>query len=158
MLRTLVNLNPNGEYRALEEMIDRAFGAPFRSVPTSGVLPVDVLERNGSLVVRAAVPGINPNELDITIEKNVLTIKGEVTHQSTEENERIYRREVSHGAFARSIRLPEGLDESKFDAQFQNGIVTITLPRLPEEKPKSLKLNVRNSETNPIIPAANPEA
>ena len=146
MLRTLVNLNPAGEYRALEDMIDRAFGAPFRSVPTVGVLPVDILEREGALVVRAAIPGIDPNELELTIEKNVLTIKGAVAYPTTE-NERVYRREVSQGAFSRSLRLPDGLDESKFDAQFANGVVTITLPRLPEEKPRSLKLNVRTPET-----------
>ena len=146
MLLTLVNVNPAHEFRSIEEMIDRAFGTPFRAVSGPTTLPVDVLERDGSLVVRAAVPGVDPKDLDITIENNVLTIKGSVNHETTSEGEKVYRREVSYGAFARSIRLPEDLDESKFDAQFRNGIVTITLPRLPEEKPKQVRLSVRATD------------
>lgn len=149
-MRTLVNLNPAGELRTMEEVFDRLLGGPFRTVgestPVAASLPVDITEREGKLFVRAAVPGVAPEELEVQIEKNVLTIRGESRHESATEDEKVYRREVSYGKFARSIRLPEGLDLNTADAEFKNGIVTISIPRLPEEKPKSLKVNVRTTE------------
>ena len=134
----------------MEELFDRLVGAPIRpSQPAVASLPLDITEHDGKLFVRAAVPGVDPSELDIQIEKNVLTIRGESRHENESNEAKVYRREVSYGAFARSIRLPEGLDLENVDAGFKNGIVTVTLPRLPEEKPKSLKVNVRSSETTP---------
>jgi len=148
-MRTLVNLNPAAEFRALEEVFDRLVGSNYR-VPNGNefatTLPVDITEREGKLLVRAAVPGVNPEELEVQIEKNVLTIRGETKHEETTEDEKVYRREVSYGKFARSIRLPDGLDLDAADAEFKNGLVTISLPRVPEEKPKSLKVSVRNNE------------
>lgn len=131
----------------MEELFDRLIGSPNRpSQPAANTLPVDITEHEGNFLIRAAVPGVEPNELDIQIEKNVLTIKGETHHQSTSKDERIYRREMSYGLFSRSIRLPEGLDLDRVDAEFKNGIVTITLPRVPEEKPRAVRVNVRGSE------------
>ena len=78
MLRTLVNMNPTSDARSLEDVFDRLFGTPIRPyVPQAGTLPLDVYEVEGKLLFRAAVPGIDPSDLDIQIENNVLTIKGE---------------------------------------------------------------------------------
>jgi len=153
-MRTLVNLHPGAEFRAIEEVFDRLVGASQRpsngqGIP-AGTLPVDITEREGKLLVRAAVPGIAPEELEIQIEKNVLTIRGEAKYEATTEDEKVYRREVNYGKFARSIRLPEGLNLDATDAEFKNGVVTISIPRLPEEKPKSVKVNVRNTES-PVL-------
>jgi len=151
-MRTLVNLNPTSEFRTMEELFDRLIGTPSRPTnPAATSLPVDITEHEGKFFVRASVPGVDPNELDIQIEKNVLTIRGESKSQSTSKEEKVYRREVSYGAFARSIRLPEGLDLNTVDAEFHNGIVTITLPRIPEEKPKSFKVSVRTAEPTSSI-------
>ncbi|MDR3690572.1 MAG: Hsp20/alpha crystallin family protein [Fimbriimonas sp.] len=147
MLRTLVNMNPAHEVRSMEEIFDQLFGAPVRPNGTPvGTLPLDILESEGVLKIRAAVPGVEPNELEIQIEKNVLTIRGEIRHEEGAKDEKVYRREVSYGSFARSVRLPEGLDFERVDAEFKNGIVTISLPRVPEEKPKAIKVNVRQQE------------
>jgi len=151
-MRTLVNLNPSAEYRAIEEVFDRLMGTSHRpSQPPTSVLPIDISEHEGKLFVRAAVPGVDPSELEIQIERNVLTIRGESKSSSSSE-EKVYRREVSYGAFSRSVRLPEGLNYEAVDAEFNNGLVTITLPRIPEEKPKSFKVNVRSAQ--PIEAAA----
>ncbi len=159
MLRTLVNLNPANEFRSIEEAFESLFGSPSRTNPNLTTLAVDITEHEGNLFVRAAVPGVEPSELNITIEKNVLTIRGESRQDSVGETEKVYRREVSYGQFARSIRLPDGLNLDRVDADFKNGIVTIKLPRVPEEKPKSIKINVRHegsttpeplAETNPV--------
>lgn len=147
MLRTLVNLNPSQEARSMEEIFDHLFGTPVRPNGTpAGTLLLDILEQEGTLKIRAAVPGIEPNDLEIQIEKNVLTIRGETRQENESKDEKIYRREVSYGAFSRSVRLPDNLDLDKVDAHFKNGIVTISLPRVPEEKPKSIKVSVRQTE------------
>lgn len=148
-MRTLVNLNPHSEFRAMEEALERLFGAPVRpaNVPTNGTLPLDITERENKLIVRASIPGVDPKDLDIQVEANVLTIRGESRFESEGQDEKVYRREIATGTFARSIRLPEGLDLNAVDAEFRNGVVTITLPRVIEEKPKALKVNVRTGES-----------
>jgi HSP20 family protein len=147
MLRTLVNMNPTTEARAFEDMFDRLFGAPIRPAANpSGTLPLDIYERDGKLTFKASVPGIDPKDLEIQIENGVLTIRGETRHEEEQKDEKIYRREVSYGSFSRSVRLPENLNLEEVDAEFKNGLVTISVPRLPEEKPKALKIAVRTSE------------
>jgi len=162
-MKTLVNWNPTADFRAMDEMFDRLFGAPVR--PATGnvaaSLPVDITEREGKLFVRAAVPGVDPKDLDVQVENNVLTIRGETRSEGSHQDEKVYRREVQYGAFARSIRLPEGLDLNSIDAEFRNGVVTITLPRLIEEKPKALKVAIRNAEpiaADVVQDATTPEA
>ena len=147
MVRTLVNLNPSQEARSMEEIFDHLFGTPVR--PTTSpvsTLPIDIVEHEGSLKIRAAVPGVEPKDLEIQVEKNVLTIRGEIKQFNESNDVKVYRREVSYGAFARSVRLPDNLDIDNVDAEFKNGLVTISLPRIPEEKPKSIKITVRTSE------------
>jgi len=134
----------------MEEIFDHLFGTPARSSNNpAGTLAIDIYEQDGVLNIRAAVPGIEPKDLEIQIEKNVLTIRGETRHESESKEQKVYRREVSYGAFSRSVRLPEDLNLDAVDAEFKNGIVTISLPRLPEEKPKSVKVTVRTTETTP---------
>ena len=154
MLRTLVNMNPTSEARSIENMFDQLFGTPMR--PTSGptgTLPLDIYEQNGKLLFKAAVPGIDPNDLEIQIENNVLTIKGETRHEDETKEAKVYRREVSYGTFSRSVRLPEGLNLESVDAEFKNGLVTIAIQRVPEEKPKAYKVAVRTADTQPITEA-----
>lgn len=157
MLRTLVNIDPFVEFQRVAEMMDRAFGEQRQSTlastndPATFALPVDVYEHNDTFFVRAAVPGVSPEELDIQIENNILTIRGETKQEWEDQNEntRVYRREYRYGTFSRSIRLPENLNLENVDAEFKNGFVTISLPKKEEAKPKSLKVNVRNSA--PVI-------
>jgi HSP20 family protein len=150
MLRTLVNVEPTTDFRSFEELFERLFGSPSRPVPGTATLPIDVVERDGNLLVKAAVPGVNPEELEITVEKNVLSIRGESKHDVKQETDKVYRREVSYGSFSRSLRLPENLNLEAIDAQFSNGIVTVTIPRIPEPKPQSLRVPVKVSEKAPV--------
>lgn len=158
MRRTLVNLDPVNELRAMEEWFDRMFGATANQPASQLVstMPVDITEHEGKLYIRASVAGINPDDLDISIEQNVLNIRGESKHEEEQKDTKVYRREISYGRVSRSIRLPEGLDLKAVDAEFKNGLVTISLPRLPEEKPAALKVSVRNAEgVKPIDVPAN---
>jgi len=150
MVRTLVNMNPTSESRAIEDIFDRLFGSPARPTTTpSGTFPLDIYEREGKLMLKASVPGIDPKDLEIQIENNVLTIRGETRHEEDSKDDKVYRREVSYGSFSRSVRLPENLNLDAVEAEFKNGLVTISLPRIPEEKPKTVKVNVRAAEIQP---------
>jgi HSP20 family protein len=154
MLKTLVNVEPIHELRSMEDMFERFFGQPSRPVPATATLPVDVTERDGNLIVRAAVPGVDPSALEITIENNVLSIRGESKSETNSEQEKVYRREVSYGAFSRSIRLPEKLNLDAVSADFNHGMVSVSIPRLPEVKPEVRKIQVNNLSggTNGSLP------
>lgn len=151
MIRSLVSLSPASELQQVADLLDRAFGE-MREAPVNGEqetgqpwkLPVDIYERDNSVVVRAAVPGIKPEELEVTVEKNTLSIKGE-TKSEWAENDKVYRREYRYGCFARSIRLPEDIDTERVSAEFENGFVKITLPRVEPVKPKSVKIEVKTA-------------
>lgn len=104
-------------------------------------LAVDVYEKDDALVVKAAVPGVKPEELDITVTGDVLNIKGEVKEEQEIAAENYHRREFRYGAFCRSLRLPIEVDVDKADATFKDGVLTLTLPKL-EEKKKSVSVKV----------------
>ena len=140
------------EFRAMDEVFERLFARNPIASPTATNLPIDIYEQNGKFNIKASVPGIDPSALDIQIEENVLTIRGEVKHEYEAEEVKVYRREVSYGSFARTIRLPENLNIEAVDAEFSNGFVTISIPRAEEVKPKALKVNVRTLNEAPSEP------
>lgn len=90
---------------------------------------IDVSETKDAIVVKAEVPGIEPKEIAVTLEGDVLTIKGEKRQEQEEKDEKYYRVERSYGGFARSFRLPVAVDAGKVAAAFKNGVVTVTLPK-----------------------------
>lgn len=152
MLKTIVNANPLAEFRAFDEMFDRMLGVPHRvgaSHVAPGLLPVDVVEKDNALVVKAAVPGVDPEHIDIQIENNVLTISGELKSDYEETNAKVYRREYSYGQFSRSIRLPDDLDLEKVNAEFHHGFVTVTLPRQDAPAPKALRVPIKAASEAP---------
>jgi len=149
MVSTIRRFNPITEMQKMNEMFDRLFGSPVFNpttvfASTQGfTIPLDVVEKEDKLVVRAAVPGVAPEELNVSIENNVLTISGEIKKEEESEKDKVYFRECCYGSFSRSIRLGDNLDFEKVDAEFSNGNVTISIPKIPEEKPKTLKVEVR---------------
>lgn len=158
-MKTLVHVNPLAEFRSMDDMFDRLFGRPLATAPNVTTLPVDVYEADGKFTIKASVPGVDPANLDVQIENNILTIRGEVKSDYENSDAKVYRREVSYGSFARSLRLPENLNLDEVNAEFANGFVTIAIPRQVEEKPKALKVTVRNvtepSSDPQIVPSEN---
>jgi HSP20 family protein len=142
MTRTIVGVNPWNELRTMEEVFERLLGTQTRNTGAVA-LPIDVTERDGHLLIKAAVPGVDPNELQVQVEQNVLTIRGELKAE-TAEDEKVYRREISYGSFVRSLRLPDGYDVEKIEAEFKHGVVTIRVPKSEEQKPKTIQINVRS--------------
>lgn len=149
MIRTL-----NNDIRAMEEAFDRLFGGVNRPVERTTVIPIDVTERENAMVIRAALPGVDRNDLDVAVEKEILTIRAQSSHTQVNENEKVYRREVAFGSFTRSIRLPEGLNHDAIDAELKNGVLTLVIPKMIEEKAKPKKIEIRTDAVvmEPALP------
>jgi HSP20 family protein len=95
---------------------------------------LDIGDTKGALVVKVEIPGIDPKEIEISLQEQVVTIKGEKKQEQEKKDEHYYRLERSYGAFARTVRLPVPVDASKVTATFKNGLLTITLPKTPAAK------------------------
>jgi len=145
----LVRWDPFREFRTMREltdrMLDRYFEEPLGDWQTSSWgLALDVAEDEDEFVVKASVPGIKPEDLDITVTKNTLTIKGEVRQEEEKEEERYHLRERRYGRFARSITLPTSVNADEIEADYEKGVLTLHLPKTEEMKPK--RIEVKSSE------------
>ena len=106
------------------------------------VPPVDVYEDEHKLVLKLEIPGVNENELDIRMENNVLTVKGERKFEKEEKEENFHRIERRYGSFERTFRLPNTVDGEKAEAHYDKGILSIAVAKRPEAKPKQIKIGV----------------
>ena len=103
-------------------------------------LPIDAYTTDNEIVVTAAVPGVKPDEVEITVTEGVLTIKGEVEHEQQTERTNYYSRQIRYGTFSRSIPLPTRVNHEEAKAEFENGILTVSLPKAEEVRPKMIKV------------------
>lgn len=143
-MNTLIPFRSLDDIRHFDDLFNRLVGgSPVSQQPNLLSIPLDVIEDEGKVTIKAAVAGINPDELEITIENNVLTIKGEHKTEEVSENAKVFRRENTYGSFSRSIRLSPQLNQEGVSANFKNGFVTITIPKVEEEKPKALRIPVQ---------------
>ena len=141
-MSTLVRWNPT---RNLVNEFDRFFETASnvrRQTPTYWGLAVDVAENEDGYIVVANVPGINPDELDITMEEDVLTIKGEVKATEEIESDQYHVRERRLGNFSRNIRFPAEVDVDGIAAAYENGVLTLNVPKAEEVKPKRITVKV----------------
>lgn len=107
-----------------------------------GKIPkVDVVDRDNEIVVRAEVPGVEKNDLDVSVSDNALTIKGFTRREEKEETGNYYRHEISAGSFSRAVALPADVDGSKAKASFKDGMLELTLPKVEKPKRHSIKLD-----------------
>ncbi len=102
--------------------------------------PVDIIEKNDEYIVKAEVPGMNRDDLKITVVNNVLTIRGERNQEEEEKGQQYYRMERSTGSFQRSFTLPFAVDPDDVKADYDNGILTIHLPKTEEQSPKEINI------------------
>ena len=128
-------LSSASELQQMIDFMDRAFELTWsESTPrTRDIvynLPVDIWEKNDTYFVRAAVPGIKPENVSITIQNDILTLSGEIQHHwEGDKDVKFWRLEYTYGKFARSIRLPDHVKTEQIEASFENGFVTITIPK-----------------------------
>jgi HSP20 family protein len=116
------------------------------SNPGSYVPAVNVTETENEFKVTAELPGIDPEDVELTFSRGNLTISGEKKQESEEKERGYYRFERSYGSFHRSVQLPEGVDGDKVDASFKNGVLTVTMPKLPELKETRRKIAIKSED------------
>src|SRR6266545_7929349 len=121
----------------MDRVLDRFFESRWEELPALGdwMPKVDVSETKDSVVVKAEIPGMEAKDIQVSLQENVLTITGEKKQEREEKDERRYHRvERSYGSFARSMRLPAGVETGKVNAAFKNGVLTVTLPKTAAAK------------------------
>lgn len=131
----------------LQEQVNRLFGNVLeRSAEESNLTTwapaVDIYETEHELVVKANLPGIDSKALDIRVENNILTIRGERKFEKKVNEENYLRVERAYGAFSRSFSLANTVNSEAIKADYQNGLLTLTVPKREEAKPKQIKVNV----------------
>lgn len=107
------------------------FGNPLTRAAANFTPAVDVVEQEKAYLLRAEIPGINPNEIDVQVENDVLTLRGERKHESQDERDGYRRVERSYGSFSRSFVLPQGTNVESIEARAENGVLTISIPKVP---------------------------
>ncbi len=143
-MKTIVRREPFTHFDNMEAMFDGLFrGFPATSPASNTTMPLDVYEKEGIVYVRASMPGIDPEHIDITVENNNLTVRGTVNREDEMKDARVYRREITTGDFTRTVRLGDGLDLKNIVAEFDHGVVTVKVPRIPDEKPEILRVPVK---------------
>lgn len=139
--------------RAFDRMFDDI--RPVRFVPANGgpapdsFFPVDLYDTENDVVVKASLPGVKPEDIDISITGDHLTLKAETKQDTEEKGQNWYRRERRSGSFVRQFQLPTEVQADKAAAEFEHGVLKLTLPKAETVKPKTIKV-----ETKPAIEAA----
>ncbi len=117
----------------------RGVSAEMPWIPRATVYPaLNVSEDEDNIYVRAEIPGVKPEDLDISIEGETLTLKGERQEQTPDKKFSYHRHEIETGRFSRALALPTRIDSEKIEASYRNGIIKITLPKAAEVKPKKI--------------------
>jgi len=141
--------SPFRALRELEDEMNRTFGLVRWPERETGLLEhawrpsMDVYHDNGKLVIKADLPGLAKEDLDISVVDNRLTIKGERKHENEVKEENFHRIERVHGTFERTFELPATVDAGKIEAAYKDGVLELTLPEKPEAKPKQVTVKVK---------------
>jgi HSP20 family protein len=128
---------------AMDRLFDDAFTRPLSLRDAWSVPAIDMFQTDDEIVVKAALPGIKADEVQINITGEVLTLKGEVKHEEEKKEKAWHIREQRFGSFERSVVLPTDVVADKAKADFENGILTITLPKAEEVKPKVINIKAK---------------
>ena len=146
---------PRDIFGAMREEMDKMFerfehGLPrwptlFRQGNGIVVPELDVRENSTSITVEAELPGVDEKDVSVTLANGVLTIKGEKKQGKEEKGENFYRTERSYGAFERSLRLPDTIDEAEVDAKFDKGVLTITAAKKPEAVKAERRIEIKKA-------------
>jgi HSP20 family protein len=130
--------------RVFDDMLGgltRRSGGQQRTEVTEWAPAIDVATENGDLVIKAELPGVKPEDVDITFQDNVLTVSGQRKAEQEEERAGYYVRERRYGSFRRSVTVPEGVDESKIHARYENGVLEVTVEGAAQvQEPKRIQI------------------
>ena len=158
----LVRWDASRELDTLQGEMNRLFSTFFDSPTSRGqagngngagrrwIPAMDLVETKDDFVLRADLPGIGDDDVSIEVENNVLTLSGERKAEQDERHEGYYRVERATGSFARSLSLPEGIDPESVTATFDNGVLTVRIPKPVQAKPRRVKIGLGDAPANTI--------
>src|SRR2546428_4515729 len=151
-MTVLTRWDPFREFSTLQDRMNRLFQQSYgdreESLTTASLAPaVDVYEDEHNVTLKIEVPGIDEKDIDVRIENNTLTVHGERKFEKEEKEENFRRVERQHGSFTRSFTLPNTVDSEKVSANYDKGVLKITLAKKAEAKPKQIKVNVGSEKT-----------
>jgi len=143
----VVRWDPFAEVAAVQERLNRIFNDRLRaqgeeSLTGTMLPPVDIYETPEALVLKADLPGLSLEDLDVRVENNTLTIQGERQQEKEVRQEEFHRVERAYGAFSRSFSLPNSVDPEKIEATYEGGVLRLSLAKREETKPKQIKVQV----------------
>lgn len=154
---SIVRWEPLRDLMSLREAMDRLFeesyvrpGGRWPSSYGSSTLALDMYETENDFVLTAALPGVKPEDVDITITGGTLTIKGEMNVERKEEKGNYLVQERHYGAFQRTITLPAAVNANQAQAKFKDGVLTLTMPKAEEARPKSIKIRTEGGAPEAI--------
>jgi HSP20 family protein len=134
------------DFQALQERINRIFNdTAFSRLAAEDTMgswaPVcDIYEDGESILVKAELPGVDQKDIDVQVENNILTLRGERKREKEVTGENMYRAERSYGSFSRSFTLPVTVDTERIKAEYKDGVLHVTLPKVEEAKPRKIKV------------------
>jgi HSP20 family protein len=137
---------PFGDLVSLRQAMDRLFEESFVNPGTwqfgnGQLVPMDVVAGDDEIVVEAILPGVKPEEVDITVEGNTLTIAGDTTSVVTPRDGSVLLKEIRRGRFTRTLTLPDGLEPDNAKATFEDGVLTLHIPKAQQTRPRQIKIS-----------------
>ena len=146
----LVKWDPFVELEDVTKHLNLIFGKfPARAETGSEVLDmadwaptVDITETDSAYMINGEIPGVNKEDVKVTIENGMVTMRGERKHEKEEKDKKFHRIERSYGSFMRSFRVPDDVDENAVKAEFKDGVINVTLPKSGKSKAKSINVSI----------------
>jgi HSP20 family protein len=162
-MTVLTRWEPFREFSTLQDRMNRLFRESFNdvgrdeSLTTSNFAPaVDVYEDEHQVTLKIEVPGIDEKDIDVRVENNTLTVQGERKIEKEEKQENYRRVERQYGSFTRTFTLPQTVDSESVSANYEKGVLKITLPKKAEAKPKQIKVNVGSGKGEKTLESKGP--
>jgi HSP20 family protein len=145
----LMKWDPFRELEDVSNRLNRVFGRPLARMEPNEMFTVadwtpsaDISETDTAYLIKAEIPGVNKEDVKVTIENGMLTIQGERKMEKEEKDKKFHRIERSYGSFMRSFRVPDDADESAVKAEFKDGVLNVTLTKSAKAKPKAINVSV----------------
>lgn len=146
-MANIIRWDPVREMVGMRDQMDRIFEDFFSRSPVSyegyGVVNLDMVQTDDEVIIKASVPGIKPEDLNISVTGDTLTIRGEMKNKDEVKDANYNLREIKYGSFARSVLLPSQVIADKAKAEFENGMLKLVLPKAEEVKPKTITVKAK---------------
>jgi HSP20 family protein len=139
----IVRWDPFREMTQVQSQFNRLIDQVWGDRRESWLPAIDVFDTKEAVVLKAELPGMDPDDIQIEVEDNVLTVKGERRFEEEVDEERYYRVERRYGSFQRSIALPQTVKATDISASYEDGILTITVPKVEEQQPKRIEVKAK---------------